>query len=69
MEKKILKKENDPKTALNIPYIKEKEIYPACISKINLNSKKQIVSLMIPNVEKEGWHYLAVKNYVHCYME
>ena len=25
--------------------------------------------LMIPNVEKEGWHYLEVKNYLHYYME
>ena len=24
---------------------------------------------MIPNKEKEGWHYLAVKNYLHCYIE
>ena len=24
---------------------------------------------MIPNEEKEGWHYLAVKNYLHYYME
>ena len=44
--------------ALNHLYIKEKEIRPAHISKINSNSEKQI---MIPNKEKEGWHYLAVK--------
>ena len=25
------------------------------------NSETQISLLMIPNVEKEGWHYLAVK--------
>ena len=33
----------------------------ACISKINLNCEKQIILLMIPNEEKEGWHYFAVK--------
>ena len=34
-------------------------IYPAYMSKYNLNSEKQIIILMIPN--GEGWHYLAVK--------
>ena len=24
---------------------------------------------MIPNKEKEGWHYLAVKNYLHYYLK
>ena len=33
----------------------------AYISKINSNYEKQIILLMIPNEEKEGWHYLAVK--------
>ena len=42
-------------------YTKEKEICPAYISKINLNCEKQIILLMIPNEEKEGWRYLAVK--------
>ena len=41
--------------------IKEKEIYPACISKRNSTCEKQIILLMIPNEEKEGWHYFAVK--------
>ena len=49
------------KIALNILYIKEKEIYPAYISKINTNCEKQIILLMILNEGKEGWHYLAVK--------
>ena len=40
---------------------KEKEIYSAYISKINTNCEKQIILLMIPNEEKDGWHYLAVK--------
>ena len=39
-------------------YIKEKEYCPAYISE---HVKKQIILLMIPNEEKEGWHYLAVK--------
>ena len=34
---------------------------PAFISKINSNWEKQIILLMIPNEEKEGWHYLAIK--------
>ena len=42
-------------------YTKEKEMYPACISKNNSNCEKQRILLMIPNKEKEGWHYLAVK--------
>ena len=41
------------------------DICPAYISKINSNGEKQIIILMIPNKEKEGWHYLAVKNYLH----
>ena len=41
--------------------IKEKGICPAYISKINVNCEKQIILLMIPNEEKEGWHYLTVK--------
>ena len=49
---------NNPTIALNILYIKEKEICPAYISKINSNSEKQIILLMIPNEEKEGWHFL-----------
>ena len=36
-------------------------MYPAYISKINSNSEKQIILLIIANEEKEGWHYLAVK--------
>ena len=52
---------NNPTIALNILYIKEREICPAYISKINSNCKKQIILSMIPNEEKEGWHYLVVK--------
>ena len=43
----------------------KKEICPACISKINTNCEKQIILLMIPNKEKEGWHCLAVKKTVY----
>ena len=52
---------NDPTTALNVLYTKEKEIIPAYISKHNLTCGKQIVILMITNKEKEGWHYLGLK--------
>ena len=52
---------NNPTIALNILYIKEKEINPVYISKHNSISEKQIILLMIPNEENEGWHYLAVK--------
>ena len=46
--------------AFNILYIKEKEICPAYISKINSNCEKQIILLMIPNVilqQKNCLHY------------
>ena len=44
--------------------IAEKEkIYPACVSKHDLNREKQIVLLMIPNGER--WHYVSVKIYLH----
>ena len=44
---------NYPAIALNILYIKEKEMCPAYISKINSNCEKQIILLMIPNEEKK----------------
>ena len=37
------------------------EIFSVYISKINSNCKKPIILLMIPNKEKERWHYLTVK--------
>ena len=52
---------NNPAIALNILYIKEKEICPACISKVNSNCEKQIFLLTMPNEEKEGWHNLPEK--------
>ena len=57
----ITVKKNNTAIALNILCITEMEICPAYISKINLNCEKQIILLMIPNDEKEGWHYLTVK--------
>ena len=54
---------NDPTIALNISYIKVKEICRAYISKINSNCEKQVILLMIPNKEKEVWHCLAVKTF------
>ena len=54
---------NNLTIAVNFLYIKEKEICPAYISKIISNCVKQTILLMIPNEEKQGWHYLAVKNY------
>ena len=52
---------NNPTTALNVLYIKEKEICPAYISQINSNCEKQIILLMISDKEKEVQHYLAVQ--------
>ena len=52
---------NNAAIALNILYIKEKEICSPNISKIKSNCEKQIILLMIPNEEKEGRHYLAIK--------
>ena len=52
---------NNPTVAFNGLYTKEMEICPTYISKINSNCEKQIILLMIPNIQKYGWHYLAVK--------
>ena len=46
--------------AFNILLIKEKEVLPGFISKHNSTCEKKII-LMIPNKEKEGWCYFAVK--------
>ena len=46
---------NNRSIDLNILYMKEKEIFLACISKISLNCRKQIILLTIPNEEKEGY--------------
>ena len=52
---------NNPTITHNILYTKKKEIIPAYISKHNSTHDKQKIVLMIPNEEKKGWHYLAVK--------
>ena len=45
---------NNPTIDLNILYTKEKETCPAYISKINSNSEKKKILLMIPNKQKVG---------------
>ena len=48
--------------ALNILYdTKRKKISPGYVSKHNSNGVKQVILLVIPN--REGWRYLAAKNY------
>ena len=54
--------ENNPTIVLNILYIKEKEIFPAYISKINSYCEKQSVLLMIPS------EFLQLKNFLHYCM-
>ena len=51
-EKDLEKKKKNLPIALNILYAKEMKICPAYISKINLNSKKQKILLIIPTEEK-----------------
>ena len=52
------REKNNPTVALNFSYIKEMEICPAYISKINSDCEKQIILLLISNTER---HYLRVK--------
>ena len=54
---------NNLTIANDVLYLKEMEICPAYIlsSTCVNNCEKQIVLLMIPNREKEVWHYHAVK--------
>ena len=37
------------------------EICPAITSKYNSTHKREIILLIIPNVKKEDWYYVAVK--------
>ena len=54
-------KENNPTVPLIGLHLKEKEICPAYISKINSNCEIHItILLMTPQEEKERWHYVAV---------
>ena len=57
---KMFEKSN-PTIALNMLYIKEKEICYVYICKIISNCEKLIIILMIPNLEKEAWYYPAVE--------
>ena len=52
---------NNPVIALNILYV----IY----FKNNSMREKEIILSIIPNEEKEGWHYLALKKYLHYFIE
>ena len=52
---------NNPSIAVNVLYIKEKEILPVYISNHNSSREMQIVLLMIQHELKDGWHYLVVK--------
>ena len=40
--------------------LRKKKKYPTYVTKHNSNREKQVILTMIPN--REGWHYLAVKN-------
>ena len=44
--------ENDVTIALNVLYAKKEKVYPAYVSKHNLNREKQVILLMIPNGQK-----------------
>ena len=52
---------NNLTIALNVGYIKEKDVCPAYIWKKKFIYGKQIILLMIPNKEKQDWGYLAAK--------
>ena len=54
---------NNPIIALNVLHTKDMEIWPVYISKCNSNCEKQITLFDYPN--EKGWHYIAVKNYLH----
>ena len=51
---KDLEKINNLVIAIKILYIKEQEICPAYVSKINSNCKKEIIILSILNVKKKA---------------
>ena len=54
---------NKPAIGLNILYSKEKEVWPAHISKVNSNLGKQIILLMIPNKKRRLALSYGEKNY------
>ena len=41
-------------------YAKKEKIYPAYVSKHNSNREKQVIPLILSNIER--WHYLAMKS-------
>ena len=55
---------NKPIIALDVLYIKEMEICPTYISKINSNCEKQLIPLMIPKYKKKVDITLQYKNYL-----
>ena len=59
---------NNVTIALTVLCAKKEKIYPAYVSKNNVNCEKQVIPLMIPNeerckgrTERQQCHYLAVK--------
>ena len=54
---------NNATIALNVWYVKKEKMHLIYVSKNNSNYENQVNYLMIPN--REGWHYLAVKNFQH----
>ena len=58
---------NNPTIALDVSYIKEKEICPGYISKIKTKRKtiKTNKSIKGSKQRKKGWNYRAVKTYLH----
>ena len=54
--------------ALNILYIKEKEIWSAFISKINSNFEKNN-SFNDTKQKKEGWYYLMIKKTIYIILK
>ena len=42
-------------------YAKKEKMYPAFVSKHNLNREKQVQVLLLIILNGEGWHYLVVK--------
>ena len=49
-------KKNNSTIALNILYIKEKDICRAYVSKNDWNCEKQIILLITSNEEEKGWY-------------
>ena len=61
---------NNKTIALNVLFIPHntKRIRPTYISKYNSTREKQVIVLMISDNDKI-WHYLFVKNCLHCLIE